>query len=211
MIIVISKIQVRRGLESELSSLDVAELAMTTDSGRLFIGHDPTVGNPNFNRTDFPFENVEVLTENSPRVAELFSQNVRDQDRNDFFYPTVIPASQTSYAPLTYLDYEGGVPTPAHFYGGSISAAVDYHAFKADVGGPLPVKQGTLRLMGTPTSAQIQDNDNFDLSSNQLQFQLSAQQTDTFGNDYFELQVRNLTGVDITILIRRVSIIGISA
>lgn len=206
MIIVISKIQVRRGLESELSTLDVGELAMTTDTGRMFMGHDPSVGNPNFDRTVFPYDNVEILTENSPRVGELFSQNVRDQDRNDFFFPTVIPASASTFTALTYVDYEGAVPTPARFYGGSISATVEYHAFVNDN----PIKQGTLRLMGTPILNQLDDTDNFDLSSNQLQFQLGPQQSDVIG-DYFELQVRNLTGSDITIVIRRVSVVGLSA
>lgn len=207
MIIVISKIQVRRGEEVELSTLDVGELAMTTDTGRFFIGHDPEVGNPNFNRTVFPYQNVEILTENSPRVGELFSQHVRDQDRNDFFFPTTA-ASGGGFQPLTYLDYEGGVPTPAWFFGSSISATVEYHVFKND----LPIKQGTLRLMGTPAAHLCDDTDNYDLSANQVQFQLGAQQNDGItGQNYFELQVNNITGSPVTILIRRVSIVGLSA
>lgn len=72
----LSKIQLRRGVEADLpgagfsSGLDDGELGFTVDSGRLFVGISaPTSGMPNFNRADFPYQNIEVLTENSPGIA----------------------------------------------------------------------------------------------------------------------------------------------
>ena len=76
----ISKIQLRRGESFDLPGrpsslspltftpgLDTGELGFTTDTGRLFIGQNsPTGGQINFNRIDFPYRNIEVLTESSP-------------------------------------------------------------------------------------------------------------------------------------------------
>lgn len=219
MIIVIGKVQVRRGLDSELPgspvtfdpisyepSLDIGELGYGTDSGRLFIGHDPSTGNPNYSRPVFPYQNVEVLTENSPRVGELFSLNVRDQDRNDFFVPTVI-APSVGYVPLTYAEYDGALAVPARFYGTSISATVDYHAFQND----LPLKNGTLRIMASGAGAPpIQDNGFEKAGGPYLQFQMGSRQQDGAGY-YYELQAWNMTASPITIIIRRTVIVGMSA
>jgi hypothetical protein len=75
----ISKMQLRRGLASDLpgapvtlsplafaAGLDDGEMGFTTDQGRLFIGQNsPTNGSPNYQRTAYPYQNIEVLTENS--------------------------------------------------------------------------------------------------------------------------------------------------
>lgn len=64
----VSRIMHRRGLSTELpQALNEGEIGLTTDTGQVFIG------SPNFapiiNRTDFPFQNIELLTEFS--IANL--------------------------------------------------------------------------------------------------------------------------------------------
>ncbi len=219
MIIVVGKVQVRRGLDSELPgapvsqdpisyspALDIGEFGYGQDSGRLFIGHDPANGNPNFGRPVFPYQNIEVLTENSPRVGELFSMNVRDQDRNDFYVPTVL-APSVGYVPLTYAEYDGAFAIPARFYGTSISATVDYHAFQND----LPLKNGTLRIMATGAGSPPLLDDGFEkVGGPYLQFQMGARQQDS-GGYFYDLNAWNMTAQPITIIIRRTVIIGMSA
>lgn len=106
----LSKIQLRRGLASDLPgapitlsplafspSLDDGELGFTNDSGRLFIGlTSPTNGLTNYQRSDFPYQNIEVLTENSPSVA--FRPVIAD-NRAGFFNST--PLTITA-SPLTF-------------------------------------------------------------------------------------------------------------
>lgn len=65
-VIQISKIQLRRGLETEFtpSSLDLAEFGFAKDTGRLFIGVDDSIIGPWPTRTDVPpYGNIEILTE----------------------------------------------------------------------------------------------------------------------------------------------------
>lgn len=73
----ISKIQLRRGLETEIlpNSLDAGEMGFTLDSGRLFIGTDENLEGPWTTRILPPYDNVEVLTEASLETfARLFDR-----------------------------------------------------------------------------------------------------------------------------------------
>lgn len=218
MIIVVSKVQTRRGLQSQIPGapissdppsfapgLDEGEIAMSTDTGRLFIGHSPTSGNQNFNRVVFPYQNVEVLTENSPRNGELFSQFMRDQDRNDFYVPTTL-ASGSGFVPLMYTEYDGGIAVPAKFYGSSVSATVEYHAFQNNA----PVKQGTLRILAAAGSQTLVDDSAEKAGGPFLDFQIGAQQSDA-GGYYYQLNAWNRTGAALTIIIRRTIVVGLSA
>jgi len=219
MIIIVGKVQVRRDPEALLPGapvsmdplsfgpgLDVGELGFSTDTGRVFIGHDPSNGNPNFARPVFPYQNVEVLTENSPRLHELFGLFLRDQDRNDFFVPTAVAVNGNNFAPLLYTEYDGALAVPARLRGASVSATIDYHAFQADS----PIKQGTLRIIADAASTQIVDTDNIIKGSSAIDFQVGARQSDSEGY-YFELQARNNTASPITLLIRRCVVVGMSA
>lgn len=92
----IAKIQLRRGPESDLPGaptslspllfapgLDQGELGFTTDTGRLFVGQSfPTQGSPSYNRSSFPYQNIEVLTENSP-LGDVMGPFLAD-DRNGY-------------------------------------------------------------------------------------------------------------------------------
>lgn len=70
-IVQISKIQLRRGLQNELTvgSLAPGEMAFTTDSGRLFVGSDPEQAGPVRemfeDRPVAPYDAIEVVTEAS--------------------------------------------------------------------------------------------------------------------------------------------------
>lgn len=58
----ISKIQIRRGKKENIpESLDSGEMALTTDTGELFIGAPEFEGTKY--RTSYPYENIRVLTE----------------------------------------------------------------------------------------------------------------------------------------------------
>ena len=87
----VSKIQIRRGLQSDLPGaptiasptvptpgLDIGEPALATDTNRLFIGIDPSQGGITIGRTVFPYQNVEILTENSPVVTNFFVENSKN-------------------------------------------------------------------------------------------------------------------------------------
>lgn len=78
-VIQISKIQLRRGLEQDFTSstaLSPAEMAFTTNTGRLFIGADDSMLGPWPNRTaQPPYGNIEILTEASLQTfARLFDR-----------------------------------------------------------------------------------------------------------------------------------------
>lgn len=90
----VSKIQLRRGFSEDLpgaptignptlptTPLDVGELAFTTDTGQVFIGPDlQTNGSAStLSRAFFPYQNIEVLTENSRNfLLNLFDYYYRD-------------------------------------------------------------------------------------------------------------------------------------
>lgn len=74
----IAQIQLRRGSQSQLPGaptslspltfapgLKAGEIALVEELGRVFMGHNPSVGHANYQRSAFPYQNVEVLTENS--------------------------------------------------------------------------------------------------------------------------------------------------
>jgi hypothetical protein len=211
-ITIISKVQLRRGTDAELpgtpisltplkfnDGLDLAELGYSTDSGRLFIGHSPSVGSPNYDRAQFPYRNVEILTENSPRVGSLFNLNVREQSAFAFYVPTEIAGNTTS--PLTYAEYDGALAKPASFPNGSnCSATVEYHAF---VNG-LPVKQGVLRILLTSSPAFVKcvDTDVVEKDVDQIVFTMPAVGNGTGGST--NILCQNNYADPVSIVIRRV-------
>jgi|GEM_PF-3933971 len=84
----VSRIMHRRGLSTELPlALNEGEIGLTTDTGQVFIG------SPNFapivNRVDFPFQNIELLTEFS--IANLLETSAtytyRYQDPTSIQFP----------------------------------------------------------------------------------------------------------------------------
>ena len=209
MIDINGKVEIRSGLQSELpgtpisldplvlsAGLDIGEMGFAKDTARLFIGHSPIVSDSNFKRSVFPYENVEVLTENSPRNRELFNDFVRDQDENSFFVPTTV-----AIGAMADLTYPADTLNPSKFDGTSISAIVEYHAFTQ---AGQPVSQGTLRILGSDGTVDLSDNEK--LESLSFLGQL------TFGCRYdsgsYFLQCQNSTVYSISLYIRRILLTG---
>lgn len=205
MIIIAGKVQVRRGLGYELPGspisqnplafgpgLDIGEIAFTEDDARVFIGHNPVPGDINYQRAVYPYQNVEVLTENSPRNEELFNGFIQDQDSNDFFTPFSIAAGS---APLAYANT--AVLNPSVFNGDNISATIEYHAFT-----PVPsvsaVRQGTLRIMGTGPTITISDDF---IGQSTLTFSVS------YASGKYTLLCDN-TGSTVNLFLRRIVLTG---
>lgn len=159
---ILAKVRITRGREIELpgspisisppqfnEALELGQFGFTTDTARLFIGHVPESGDINFNRTDFPYQNIEVLTETSPRVKELFSEFNRSKNENSFFLPTIV---QAGAAEINYSDYSGN-EIPSRFYADNFSATVEYHCF--DAGTNEPIQAGKLYIVSTSATSSI--------------------------------------------------------
>jgi hypothetical protein len=98
MIISTNRIKLKSDVQANVvtTSLNSSEMAFSTDTARLVIGHDPSSGNINFDRDRFPQTAIEILTEVSPRNREIFSQQVRNQDRTAFYNPIFIDGASPS-------------------------------------------------------------------------------------------------------------------
>jgi hypothetical protein len=167
MITIIGNIQLRRGKEVDLpgaprqlnplvfsEGVGNGELTFTSDTGRVFIGHVPASSDPHYRRATFPYQNVEVLTEASPRLKELFNTFTRDQDKTTFFAPVSVTGTTITVA--------NGTADPT-VISANASATVEYHAFTA---AGQPVKQGTLRIIGT----NVYDEEMVEMSAGALTF-----------------------------------------
>jgi hypothetical protein len=213
-IILVGKIKFRRGKESLLPGspistsppvfnkpLAVGEPAFSTDTGRMFIGHTPNVGDINYQRTTFPYQNIEVLTEASPVNQQLFNQFYMDQNRNDFFVPTVIPGLYSG--PILFSDYSNTLAIPTRLDGNIISAKFEYHGFYID--GSSPTKSGVVQVMAAGNSTVIQDTQNTIIDVDSLTFSISALSQDKDG-PYYMLGVTNNTVSDVNLFLRKVNI-----
>jgi hypothetical protein len=161
------KIQLRRGLQLDLpgqptslspltfpNGLDEGELGYATDTGRLFVGmgtDTPLSGMPNYQRAGFPYQNIEVLTENSPLNLVLggaFSDN-------QLGFVRMVPLTQTTTFQTLQIS-EAGVAT--NFYidvaitgvgsGGTATtganASISYFLFDSSNN---PIRQGRLSVL----------------------------------------------------------------
>lgn len=166
----IAKTLVRRGVEIDLpgaprslspltfnQGLDVGEIGFSTDTGRLFIGHDPSQGQPNYRRTDFPYRNIEVLTENSTTtLRRLCSGFLREVTNAAMFEATLAP-SATFVEVKHDLAHLGPTPigsttantiVPFRFPGTHLMASLDYYVYDLDT---TPLRSGRLSILSEPT------------------------------------------------------------
>ncbi len=101
-IVDITKIRLLRGLSSDLPShLDDAELAFTTDDGRLFVGYsgDPEIAS----RGTYPYSNLEILTENATDLfAEMHGARMKEGGGSDY-YSAVLNQSNKSWQAVQVL------------------------------------------------------------------------------------------------------------
>lgn len=228
-IVLVEKVQLRRGLEIELPGkpaqlsplrlnpgLSEGELAMTVDTGRLFLGHSPRPNDVNYQRPIFPYQNLEVLTENSPRVRGLFNEFIRDQENFDFFLPTKAPQN-SAQEPFSHDELEPTDVHPTHFYVDSATITLEYAAFVDAPNGlkdGWPVKQGTVRFLvnedattyptdqGTANEDTVEDSV---LIGSGLTFDIQK------NSNYYFLTYHNQTGNDLSIYIRRVVVSGLTS
>lgn len=168
----ISKIQLRRGVEADLPGapittippafgpgLDVGELAFTTDTGRLFVGVDPEVGDYTYNRITFPYQNIEVLTENSrPRLQTLYDGFAKDM-RSAYVKSryTVsgnglpINANSSDWTTVTIPDPSGDLTlSPVNLrldIPGNVGCYAQLTYFVIDNASTVPLSLGTMRVL----------------------------------------------------------------
>lgn len=161
-VIEIAKIQMRRGPEIDMPGkalttsplvfeepLDVGEFGYATDTGRLFIGHSPTNGQPNYARTTFPYQNVEVLTEASTdTLRNIFSFLNSDIGTSGFYKSVLTP--QTDWTDVI-AQRTGRAPFAYRFAGERLLTSIDYYILTNDAD-PTPVRTGLLRAMSDPNS-----------------------------------------------------------
>lgn len=161
-VIQISKIQERRGLELELPGapvnltplafgpgLDAGQIAFATDTGRLFVGHSPNVGQVNYRRTSFPYQNIEVLTEASTdTLRRIFGGLRRDVGSDGFYTALLAPGEDWQDVAVSQTNGQGLVYTVPGF---DLIAAIEYFlvAEYIDAQGPHrdALRQGTLRIL----------------------------------------------------------------
>lgn len=154
-VIQISKIILRKGPQQDLpgaptsltpltfsQGLDAGEMAFAEDTGRLFIGHQPDEGHPNFKRATFPYQNVEVLTELSKDAVEgLVGTYEKTGSSRSFNEASLAPSSAWNSVVVPRV----GDPNYAYRleYGASVSALITYSVFDAN---QKPIRQGTMSL-----------------------------------------------------------------
>lgn len=228
-VVYVEKVQLRRGLEVELpgkpaqlsplrltQGLDDGEFGMTVDSGRLFLGHSPRIGDINYQRAVFPYQNLEVLTENSPRVRSLFNEFIRDQENTDYFLPTLL-VKNTTHEVFPHDELSDGDLIPSKFIAESATIIVEYAAFvdrPSGVRDGWPVKQGEVRFLaraddttyptdqGTPSEIKVEDSV---LIGGGLTFGL------TRVDDHYRLTYLNQTQEDLLLYMRRVVVVGLTS
>ena len=157
----ISKIQFRRGPAFDLpgiptnnptipnAGLDPGEFGFTTDQGRLFIGIDPTQHTSTNTRTDFPFTNIEILTENSTDVLQK-KLDAHWMQMTDCYNYVPLPIT-TTMLPLRLL---GGALVGSQ----TQLATYTYFLFTVNTSATVPIRVGTLSLSNLNSSAQLVDN-----------------------------------------------------
>lgn len=228
-IVIVEKVQLRRGLEIELpgkpaqlvplrltQGLDEGELGMTVDTGRLFLGHSPRIGDVNYERAVFPYQNLEVLTENSPRVRALFNEFVRDQENTDYFLPTKLPRN-TGYSILPHNELAPGDLIPSQFNADSATIIIEYAAFVDRPGAARdgwPVKQGEIRFLAR-TGSSVYPSTQDTPEETKVEDEVLIGEGLSFGleriSDHYRLTYLNQTQEDLLFYMRRVVVVGLTA
>lgn len=199
----ISKIQLRRGLAADLPSpsLDDGELAFTTDLGRIFIGQNsPTLGQPNFNRVTFPFQNVEVFTENSP-LGTLLQPVISDNQQG---FIQAVPLSITG-SPLNFQTYDS-TNTAQDFHvnfaaGLGVNATFYYYIYDVSED---PIRMGKINILWNTNMAgpPLYSEESEVIFGNITDIQWTVALIGSMGNQYVVLKYVNLTSGTPTVYFR---------
>lgn len=71
--------------------LEEAEVAFSNDEGRLFVGANTNMGLPQATRMAYPYQNIEIIGENSAEVfAAIHGQRMKNGDSRDYFTSTLL-------------------------------------------------------------------------------------------------------------------------
>lgn len=155
-IIQISKIQMRRGAEVDLpgaptsldplvfaEALDIGEIGYASDTGRLFIGHDPAQGQVNFERAAFPYQNIEILTEAArSTLRRITDTNSREIGAGGFLYAE-LAASTLDWADVEVETLSMG-SVPYKLPGSDLVAEITYFVYGVD---GTPYRTGKVRFL----------------------------------------------------------------
>ncbi len=218
--IIISDVHLKTGLEQEVpgaptslsplvlsQALDPSEIAMTSDTARVLVGHSPISGDINYKRSVFPYQNIEILTETSPRTREIFNDFMKAQTKDTFYLPTVVDPSSDGFVDITYSNYSGNT-IPSKLYGSNSSVTIEYHIF--DNTSNVAIKQGTLHCLLNPTQHTLYD-DYVESVTPSFEFNVNQSYvTDAYGR-YYQLQGQNYTESSVKLYIRKVTVVAISA
>ncbi len=155
-IIQLTKIIMRSGLAIDLpgkptslaplryeAGLEVGEMGFASDIGRVFVGSDPAQGSPQFNRTVFPYRNIEVLTENSTDTINRMVGDAMREGGSDMYYHSNLPAHTTDWEDVL-LPRQGDETYNFRLaYSDYVSATIEYAVYDEDLH---PLKLGELQL-----------------------------------------------------------------
>lgn len=230
-IIQITKIQIRRGPEADLpgaptsldplifsQALESGEFGFASDTGRLFIGHDPQVGQANYARPVFPFQNVEVLTENSVETINRIVSRVLRGTGREAFITAALPTTTGDDWNVVTVTPETGSPFPFRFTGPYVNATIDYSVYTT---ANEPVRNGSLRVLhpGDNTEPSVTDDatsltrlelggaSNYDAATvyGSLRFRFSI--VSTGGVDYYQFEYQNKIAVALKLFFRHTRVV----
>lgn len=119
------------------------EMAFTTDTGRIYIGHDPSEGQSNYDRTIFPYQNIEVLTENSTDTLQNLLGALTREEGEFAYHVSALPIHTTDWENVI-LPRQGEEDYAYRlFFDDGLSATIDYAVYSSDL---KPLKIGTLTI-----------------------------------------------------------------
>lgn len=138
------------------AGLEPGEMAFMRDTGRIYIGHDPQQGQPQFNRLSYPYRNIEVLTENSVDAINRMIGMAMKDGGDDMFHAASLLVHSTDWEDVVVPrtgdeNYVFRLP-----YSDSVSAQIDYCVYDPDL---KPLKMGMLTVRYAAGEAEPQITD----------------------------------------------------
>ena len=194
----ISKMQLRRGPAADLPGasstpgLDDGELGFTTDSGRLFVGQNsPTLGEPNYARVAFPYQNVEVLTENSP--LDVIMQPLI-ADNQDGFIPSLPLVETSTFTTLQVYDTSHTAQDfHVEFSSVGVNSLINYFIFDSS-DNPIRLGQLTVVWNTNMVGAPLITDEATVLVAAASEIQWTALLVGSMPSQHVVLQYKNATG-----------------
>jgi hypothetical protein len=155
MIIAVNKILMNRLLQSAVSNtaLDTGEILLTEDTARVIVGPSSLHGTPYRSRTEFPYSNMEVLTEGTIKNDMLFGRFVRNLDERDQYLPSVI-SNGVGFTNITAAAHDGELAANLLLEGDSVSSVIEYYASADDFS---TVRSGVLRILASSNGITVAD------------------------------------------------------